>query len=88
MRKKYSINDFKLADFGEICGWSGHGILAGSPGGISPFVVYEFLKKHFGRPNYTVPSDRTTWEYVLKGPRRYLSIYDWKIHDWHVGIAR
>ena len=31
-------------------------------------------------------SDRITWEYVLKGPRTYLAVYDWKLHDWSIGI--
>jgi hypothetical protein len=88
MRKKDSINDFRLADSREISEYcSGHGILLGSPGGISTYVVYDFLKKHFGVSNYHAFSDRTTWEYVLKGPRRYLRIHDWKLHDWHIAIC-
>ena len=59
----------------------------GSPRGISAFVVYSFLKEHFGRPNWVDPDgDRITWEYSLKGPRRYLAVYDWKLHDWGIGI--
>jgi hypothetical protein len=86
MRKKYSINDFRRANSGEIMDYSGHGILIHSPEGISPFVVYEFLKKYFGPSNLAL-SDRTTWEYVLKGPRRYLRINDWKLHDWSIAIC-
>jgi hypothetical protein len=44
MKKRYSIDDFRRAD-AEISGfWAGHGILGGSPRGISPYVVYSFLK--------------------------------------------
>jgi len=87
MKKRYSIDDFRVASPLETSEYGGgHGILRGSPRGISTFVVYKFLKEHFGRPNYLVPSDRITWEYVLKGPRRYLAVYDWKLHSWGIGI--
>lgn len=88
MKKGYSIKDFRLATPGEFSEYGGgHGILAGSPRGISPFVVYKFLKEHFGRPSHIQPdSSRITWEYVLKGPRRYLAVYDWKFHSWGIGI--
>jgi len=88
MKKRYSIHDFTLASPEEASGYAGgHGILGGSPRGISPFVVYKFLKEHFGRPTYVDPDDsRVTWSYTLKGPKRYLAVYDWKLYDWAVGI--
>lgn len=91
MKKQYSINDFRLAGAEEVLELeNGHGILTSSPRGISTFVVYKFLKDHFGQPNsplnYIDFPPRITWEYILKGPRRYLSIYDWKLYNWSIGI--
>lgn len=91
MKKQFSIKDFRLATPFEIsCNADGHGILGGSPRRLSPFVVYCFLKEHFGKPNY--PSldieGKVTWEYVLKPPRSraLLAVYDWKLHSWSIGI--
>lgn len=94
MKKRFSIKDFRLATPVEISrNADGHGILGGSPRGLSTFVVYSFLKEHFGRPNSPLPEmlvekDRVTWEYVLKSPRarHLLAVYDWKLHRWAIGI--
>ena len=86
--KKYSINDFRLAtpEEAQARAWGGHGILSGSPRGISTYVVFKYLKSHFGLPNTPFESadgpPRVTWEYILKGPRRYLAIYVWKPDNW------
>lgn len=91
MKKRFSIKDFRLASREEILqNQGGHGILVGSPRGLSNFVVYSFLKEHFGESNY-VPLDvegKVTWEYVLKPPRarRLLSVHDWKLHSWGIGV--
>jgi hypothetical protein len=57
--------------------------------GISPYVVYSFMKTFFGRPHRTVRyySDRKTqWEYVIKTKSSYLRVYDWKLFGWGIGI--
>jgi len=87
----YSIDDFRLATPEEVEEMQGgHGILIFSPRGISTYVVYQFLKSRFGKPNQDPLSyndeGKVTWEYVLRGPRRYLAIHDWKLHNWSVSI--
>lgn len=93
MKKQFSIEDFRLASMEEVSKYlGGHAILVSSPRGISTFVVYKFLKEHFGRPN-CVPEmlvdveEKIIWKYVLKGPRRFLSVYDWKLYTWSIGIS-
>lgn len=94
MKKRFSVKDFRVASTEEILrNESGHAILSYSPRGLSTFVVYNFLKEHFGPPNYipkmmTDIEEKINWAYVLKGPRarRLLSVYDWKLHNWSIGI--
>lgn len=91
MKKRFSIKDFRLATLDEISrNDSGHGILGYSPRGLSTYVVYNFLKGHFGEPNQPAidVEEKTTWNYVLKGPRArmFLSVYDWKLHSWSIGV--
>jgi hypothetical protein len=87
----YSIDNFRLATPEEVEEMQGgHGILIFSPRGISTYVVYQFLKSRFGKPNQDPllykAEGKVTWEYVLKGPRRYLAIHDWKLYSWSVSI--
>jgi hypothetical protein len=60
--------------------------------GVSPYVAYSFLKSHFGVPQYKVKTlaeyDKVQWEYFIKGKNSYLRVYDWKLFDWSIGIAR
>ena len=92
MKKRFSIEDFRLASLEEVSKYAGgHAILVSSPRGISTFVVYNFLREYFGRPNSLLPEmlvqkEKITWEYVLKGPRRFLSVSDWKLYTWSIGI--
>lgn len=55
---------------------------------ISPIFAYRFMKKYFGKPNKSINSDpdKIQWEYVLKSPHGYLSVYDWKRETWSIGF--
>ncbi len=90
MKKRYSINDFRLATPEEVSThFEGHAILL-HPKNIVPYYVYKFLKERYGPPN--IPSEvhsephRVSWEYVLKGPRSFIAIHDWKYFSWSFSI--
>ena len=90
MKEKYSINNFRLATIEEVTKYcAGHAILK-HPKNITPYYVYRFLKEKYGAPNF--PSEwhgdtyRVSWEYVLKGPRTFIAIHDWKIFPWSFSI--
>lgn len=94
IKNKYTINDFRLATPEEQSNlfsdhsFLGHTILL-HPKNITPYYVYMFLKERFGNPN--IPSNyhdyrRITWEYLLKGPRGFISIHDWKLYSWSFSI--
>lgn len=89
MKNKYSIDDFRLATPEEVSEHiSGYGILA-HPRGISPYTAYRFLKETFGQLNTSREgwdTSRVTWEYVLKGPRAFISVYDWKFYSCNFGV--
>ena len=86
MKNGYSINDFRLATPEEVSKFvHGHAILV-HPRNITPYYVYRFLRDRYGPPN--IPSEshgdtlRVSWEYVLKGPRAFIAIHDWKLDSW------
>lgn len=90
MKNEYSINDFRLATPEEVSNFSaGHTILV-HPKSITPYYVYRFLRDRYGPPN--IPSEvhgdtfRVSWEYVLKGPRAFIAIHDWKLFSWSFSI--
>ena len=67
----------------------GHAILV-HPRNVTPYYVYRFLRDRYGPPN--IPSERhndktrVTWGYLLKGPRGFISIHDWKLFSWSFSI--
>jgi len=86
MKTRYSINDFRLATPEEISKFvHGHAILV-HPRNITPYYVYRFLRDRYGPPNFPselyLDTSRVSWEYVLKGPRAFIAIYDWKLFSW------
>lgn len=65
----------------------GRGLLTGSPNNISTLAVYRLLKACFGPPNgASSADDKVTWEYFLVGPNSYLTVSDWKLFSWSIGV--
>lgn len=69
----------------------GHGLILGNPNGISPLVVYRFLKKNYGAPQEIIRTyseyDKVHWTFFLKGRNSILKVHDWKLFSWSIGVA-
>jgi len=69
----------------------GHAIFFGSPNHISPYITYQFLRKYYGLPRRITTDiddyDKVHWEYSLQSRHSILTVYDWKLFSWNIGVA-